>query len=142
MAQSASMESPGRERPGPLYLTAALAGWLLVLPATFFLAVGALRWLQPRQFQPARACWIIFEWARTHVTRLDAAVIFLGLPMIALTVGGGTLWREWRKNQALRQDVAGALAILRRQLGTFCLAAAVLLAGGILALVADHLIVG
>jgi len=142
MTQSARLESLGREPSHPPSLSAALAEWLMVLPAAFFLAAGALRLLQPRRFKPARACWIIFEWTRTHVTHLQAAVIFPGLPTLALIVGSGALWRGWRRNPALRQDAAHALAILRRQLGTVSLAAAVLLASGILTFVVGHLIVG
>jgi hypothetical protein len=142
MAQSGSAENLEAMQAKPYSLMMAVAGWLLVLPATFFLAVGAIRLLQPRQFQPARACWIIFEWARAHVSHLDAAVMFLGLPLIALVVGGGALWREWRRNEALRQDAAGAFARVRRQFGTVVLAAAVLVAGGILTFAVNHLIVG
>ena len=94
MAQSANVEMPASYRTN-LSLT-ALAGWLLVLPATFFLAAAALRTLQPRQFQPARACWAIFEWVATHFTHLDAAVVFLALP--------SSLWRP----VALRSGVSGA----------------------------------
>ena len=140
MAQSENVEILGSERP-KLFLT-ALAGWLLVLPATLFLAAGAIRLLQPRQFQPARACWVIFEWVTSHFTHMDAAIVFLALPIVALATGGAALWREWRRNSALRRDAASAFAIVRRQYGTLCLAVAVLVAGGILTFVVDHLIVG
>jgi hypothetical protein len=142
MVQSSNVESLGRQHSRPFFLATALAGWLLVLPAVVFLAAGALRLLQPREFQPSRTAWIIFEWAGTHVTHLDAAVIFLGLPMIALIAGCGTLLRAWRRKPVLRQDAASAFVILRRQLVAICLVAAVLLAGGILTFVVDHLIVG
>jgi hypothetical protein len=140
MAQSANVEMPASNRMN-LSLT-ALAGWLLVLPATFFLAAAALRTLQPRQFQPARACWAIFEWVATHFTHLDAAVVFLALPIIALAAGGAALWREWRGNTALRRDAATAVALVRRQFGTLCLVATLLAAGGVLTFVVDHLMVG
>jgi hypothetical protein len=142
MTQSACAESLRGGRSRRLLLMTVLGEWLLVLPATVFLAAAALRLLQLRQFEPARTGWIIFEWTRAHISHLGAAAVFLGLPGVVLIVGCGTLWLEWRRNQVLRQDVAGALAILRREVGTLCLAAAVLFAGGILTFVVEHLIVG
>lgn len=57
----------------------AIGEWLLVLPAAVFLASVALHLLlQPRQYQPAHASWIIFEWTTTHISRLGAAMLFNG----------------------------------------------------------------
>jgi len=142
MAQSAGARSLDRQHSRPFFLTAILGGWLLVLPATVFLAAAALRLLQPSQFQPSRTAWIIFEWAGAHVSHLGAAAVFLGLPGVVFMVGFGVLWFEWRRNAVLRQDSAIALAIVRRQFATISLAAAALLASGILVFVVDHLIVG
>lgn len=140
MAQSEKAENPGSGRSN--LLLPALAGWLLVLPATFFLAAAALRLLQPRQFQPARACWAVFEWTAAHFTHLDAAIVFLALPAAAMLDSGVALLREWRSNAALRQDAAAAFALVRRRYGTLCLVAALLTAGGVLTFVVDHLMVG
>jgi len=140
MAQSANVEIPASNRSNPTWV--ALAGWLLVLPATFFLAAGVLRQLQPRRFQPARTCWIIFEWITTHFTHMDAAVVFLAFPIVALAAGGAALWCEWRRSPALRRDAAAALDIARRQLVGICLAAAVLAAGAILTFAVHQLLVG
>ena len=140
MAQSTIIDKPGTGRSN--LLLPALAGWLLVLPATFFLAAAALRLLQPRQFQPARACWAVFEWVAAHFTHLDAAIVFLALPIAALLAGGVALLREWGGNAALRQDAAAAFALVRRRYGTLCLVAALLTAGGVLTFVVDHLMVG
>ena len=142
MAQSAIVESLGKDHAKPLSPLMAVAGWLMVLPASFFLAVGVFRQLQPSQTQPGSAGWTVFEWARTHVSHLDVAVMFLGLPAVALIVGGIALRGEWRGNEALRRDAAGAFAILWRELGTVFLAAAVLVAAGILTFAVNHLIVG
>ena len=140
MAQSANVEIPASNRTNLTWM--AIAGWLLVLPASFFLATGLFRQLQPRRFQPARTCWIVFEWVTTHFTHMDAAIVFLALPIIALAAGGAVLRREWHRNAALRRDAAGALAAVRRQYGTLCLAAAVLVAGAILTFAVHQLIVG
>jgi len=112
----------------------------MVLPATVLLAAAALRTLQPRQYEPARTSWIIFEWAVTHVSRLGAAMLFIGMPGIVVTAGCAVLLRNWHKDQTLRHDATMAFAILRRHFAFGLLAAAVLLAGAILAAVAVHVV--
>ncbi len=56
----------------------ALSEWVMVLPATVFLAAAALRQLQPRQYEPSHTSWLIFEW--TMATRFEsgARVLFNG----------------------------------------------------------------
>ncbi len=142
MTQSKGMSTPDVGRRSAPLLFAALGECLRLLPATLLLTAGALRLLQPAQVEPAHTFWIIFEWAHTHITRLHAAVIVIVLPAAALIAGSALLLREWRRNDTLRQDVAGALAILRQQTGSFLLAADVMVAAGILALVIDHFIAG
>jgi hypothetical protein len=118
----------------------AIFEWLMVLPATVFLAAAALRMLQPRQYEPARTSWIIFEWTATHVSRFGAAILFVGMPGAVVIAGCATLLRNWRQDPALRQDVAITLDIARRQLASGLLTAAVLLAGAILMVVGVHLV--
>jgi len=118
----------------------ALGEWLMVLPATVFLGAAALRVLQPRQYEPARTSWIIFEWTMTHVSRLAAAVLFIGMPGVVVAAGCAALMRNWCQDQALRHDATMAFAILRRHFAFGLLAAAVLLAGTILAAVAIHVV--
>ncbi len=117
----------------------AISEWLLVLPATVFLAAASLRLLRPRQYQPARAGWIIFEWSTTHISHLGAAVLFLGMPALVLVAGCGALLRMWRGDQALRHDVLLGLTVFRRHLATGFLALATLLGAIILALAVAHL---
>ena len=118
----------------------AIGEWLLVLPATLLLAAAALRSLQPPQHEPARTSWIIFEWTAAHVSRLGAALLFLGMPGIVAIVGCAALLRIWRTDQALRQDAIAALATFRRRLAVIFLTAATLLAGAVLTLVVVHVI--
>jgi hypothetical protein len=135
------MESVGKERFGLFTLpTVAACEWLLILPASALLAAAAFRVLQPRQYEPARSSWIIFEWTSAHVSQLGAAILFIGMPGIVVTVGCAVLLRNWRQHQALRQDSATMIAILRRHLAIVLLAAAVLFAGTILAAVAAHVL--
>ena len=118
----------------------AVCEWLIVLPATLLLAAAALRMLQPRQHEPARAIWILLECTAAHVTRLDAAILFLGMPGVVLVTGCAVLLREWWQDQALRQDARMILGILRRHLAIGLLTVAVALAGTILAAVVAHVI--
>src|SRR5437764_15136255 len=115
MAQSSNRQSFSTNRPGPIVALVAVAQWLLVLPASVLLVAAALRMLQPREFQPSRACWAIVDWAATHVSHLDAAAVFIALPAAVILLGFAVLRRTWRREQTFRQDAATAIAILRRQ---------------------------
>jgi hypothetical protein len=118
----------------------AISEWVMVMPATVFLAVAALRLLQPRQYQPARTSWVIFEWTTTHISRLGAAMLFLAMPGLVVVAGCSALLRMWREDQALRHDIVFGLTFFRRHLATGFLAVATLLGGAILALAVAHLI--
>jgi len=111
----------------------------MVLPALVFLMAAALRLLQPRQYEPARTSWLIFEWTTTHVSQIGAAVLFIGMPAIVVMAAGVTLLTIWGKDQALRNDVSLALTILRRHAATGVLTTVTLLAGAILTLAAVHI---
>jgi hypothetical protein len=125
----------------PFRLSAfAIGEWLLVLPATVFLAAAALRLLQPRQYEPARTSWIIFEWTTTHISPLGAALLFIGLPGLVVLVGAVTLFRIWRTDQTLCQDAALGLTIFRRHLAIGLFTAATLLAAAIFTFAVAHLI--
>jgi hypothetical protein len=118
----------------------AVAAWLLVLPASVFLAVAGLRLLQPAQYEPARTSWVIFEWTTTHISHGVAALLFLGLPSVAAIAGCVMLLLLWRGSEALRQDVTATFASLRRHLAVAILGTGTLLACAILAAVVMHLI--
>ncbi len=130
---------PHPANPSKLFAV-ALSEWLLVLPATLLLGTAVLRQWQPRQFEPARTSWMIFEWATTHISHAGAALLFLGLPGLAAVVGCAWLLRLWRANEALRQDVTAAVASLRQHRAVAMLGTGTLLAGTILAAVLVHLI--
>jgi hypothetical protein len=118
----------------------AIGEWLLVLPATVFLAAAALRVLQPRQYEPARTSWIIFEWTVEHISRLGAAMLFIGMPSIVVLSGCATLFQTWREDQALRHDATLALTIFRRHLVIGLLTTATLLAAAIFTFAVAHVI--
>jgi hypothetical protein len=118
----------------------ALSEWLLILPAALLLAAAALRLLQPREYEPARMSWAIFEWSTTHISHAGAAVLFLALPGIAVVAGCVALLLVWRGSETLRQDTINLLATLRRHLAIAILGSGTLLAGAILAAVLVHII--
>jgi hypothetical protein len=94
--------------------TFAVTECLLVFPAAFFLTVATLRGSQPREYEPARTSWFIFEWMSRHFSRLDAAVVFLAFPTVALTLGIATLLQSWRQDELFRWDAIAFAAVLRR----------------------------
>lgn len=118
----------------------AVSEWLLVLPATLLLAAAVLRQLQPRQFEPARTSWAIFEWTAAHLSQAGAALLFLVLPGVALVAGCAGLMLAWRKSENLRQDTIEAFTSLRRNLAVAVLGTGTLLAAAILAAVVVHII--
>lgn len=118
----------------------AVTEWLLVLPAALLLLVATGRLLQPRQYEPGRTLWTIFEWAGSHISQSGAAVLFLALPSIAVLIGCATILQSWRRDAPLRQDTTAALAIIRRRLPIIVLTGAALLGGLILAATVAHVI--
>src|SRR6266704_2741242 len=124
------MESIYKQQPGLFRLpVVAICEWLLVLPATGFLAAATLRLLQPREYEPARTSWVFFEWTLTHISRLGAATLFIGMPGVVVVAGCAGLLRSWRQDQALRHYVPMTLVILRRYFAIGLLTSVVLPAG-------------
>jgi hypothetical protein len=126
-------------KPGRLPIVAT-AEWLMVLPAVVFLTAAALRLLQPRQFEPAHTSWIIFDWTAAHISRLGAAMLFIGMPGIVVLAGCATLLQTWREDQALRHDAILGLTIFRRHLTISFLTTATLLAAAIITFAVAHLV--
>lgn len=131
------MNHPARS---PKLSVLAVSEWLLVLPATLFLAAALLRQLQPRQFEPARTSWVIFEWTATHISQIGAALLFVVLPAAAVVAGCTGLLLAWRESETLRRDKVGVFTSLGRNLSVAILGAGTLLAGAILAAVIMHII--
>src|SRR5712692_8606584 len=118
----------------------AVTEWLMVLPAALLLLVAAGRNFAPRQYEPSRTLWTVFEWGTNHISRSGAAVLFIALPGIAVLIGCATIVQAWRRDAPLREDATNALAILGRRLSITVLAAATLAGGVILAATVAHII--
>lgn len=120
--------------------TFAATECLLLLPAVCSLGVAAASGLQPREYEPAHTSGVILEWMKTHLTRVDAAMIFLVFPAVALMLGVGTLLRSWREDELLRWDAIAFLAVVRRNLHFIIVTAGTLAGAGILTAAVVHMI--
>ena len=111
---------------------------LLVFPAALFMTALFVRNLQPAQYEPAHTARRVVDWfsARPH---LGLDLFLIALPFAALVFGCVTVLRSWRGDAQLRQAGRETLAAVRAHLATLLIAGATLTAGGILAIVALHM---
>jgi cytochrome b561 len=119
--------------------TIAAAEVVLIFPAVLFMTSLFVRELQPIQYEPAHTAQRIVDWyaARVH---LGLWVLLIALPLTVTATGCATLLRAWRENAELRQTARQTIAAIRAHLATLFVAAATLAAGGILAIVALHML--
>ena len=112
---------------------------LLVFPAALFMTALFVRNLQPAQYEPAHTARRLVEWFSARPL-LGLDVFLIALPLTAFVIGGATVLRSWRSDAKLRQAALETLAAVRTHLETLLIAGATLMAGGILAIVALHMI--
>jgi hypothetical protein len=119
--------------------TLAATELLLVFPAGLFMTALFVRNLQPASYEPARTARRVVEWfsARPH---LGLDLFLIVLPLAAFFIGCATVLRSWRGDEELRQAALRTLAAVRAHLATLLIAGATLVAGGVLAIVALHVI--
>ena len=119
--------------------TLAATEVLLVLPAALFMTSLFVRDLQPQQYEPARTAQRIVDWyaARPHI---GLWVLLIAVPFVVLVIGVLTLLNAWKAEAALRQSAQQLLGIVRAHFATLLVAMATLTAGGILAIVALHVL--
>jgi cytochrome b561 len=112
---------------------------LLVAPATLFMTALFLRNVQPPPYQPAETARRIVDWyaARPHV---GLHIFLIALPFFALVIGVAMTLRTWRNDARLRDVAIETVATLRSYASFLLIAAATLLAGSILAIVALHVL--
>jgi hypothetical protein len=119
----------------------AITEWLLILPGALFMAALFVRNLQPRPYEPAEAARHLVEWYSTHPP-FGLDVFLIALPFAAFVIGCATALRRWRSDAGLRQTALETLVVVRAHLATLLIAGATLMAGGILAIVAMHMVTG
>lgn len=112
---------------------------LLVFPAVLFMASLVARSLQPQQYEPAHTAQRIVDWYATHPP-VGLFVLLIALPLAVLAIGSATLVRQWRRNQALRTATLQTLATIRAHASALLIAGTTATAGGILVIVALHMI--
>jgi hypothetical protein len=121
---------------------AALFAALLVLPSLVLLASGAIRAMQPVQYEPARTADAIVGWfASFH----DVRLVLVGAPLVALVLGTAALWRRLSDDPGLRADVGLFLAVTGRLVRRPVLVGGLFAVAGSLAVlvfIADHAIAG
>lgn len=111
----------------------------LVFPAALFMTALFVRNLQPLQYEPAHTAQRIVTWYAER-PRLGLWVLLIALPLAVLASGSATLLRSWKAEPELRLTARETLAVLRKYAATLLIAAATLLAGCILAIVALHVL--
>ena len=119
--------------------TIAATELLLVFPAALFMTALFVRDLQPVQYEPARTAQRLVDWFSARPL-LGLYVFLIALPFAAFVIGGATVLRSWRSDAELRQAALETLAAVRAHLATLLIAGATVMAGGILAIVALHMI--
>jgi len=119
--------------------TIATAELLLIFPAALFMTALFVRNLQPLQYEPAHTAQQIVNWFAVR-PRIGLWGLLIALPLAVLVTGFATLWYRWSDEPELRQAARHTLAALRAHVPTLLVAGATLAAGGVLAIVALHLL--
>jgi hypothetical protein len=117
----------------------AITELFLVFPAALFMTALFVRNIQPAPYEPAQTARRLVEWFSARPF-LGLDIFLIALPLAAFVIGGATLLRCWRRDAALRQAALDTLAIVRAHAAPLLIAAATLISGCILAVVALHMI--
>ena len=114
--------------------TIAIIELLLVFPAALFMAA-----LFFREVQPLAQTGLLVEWFSHHVV-LGLYVFLIAMPLAAFVIGCAMVLRGWRKDVQFRQAALEVFTTVRAHVASLLIAGATLIAGGILAIVAMHMI--
>jgi hypothetical protein len=107
---------------------------LLVFPAALFMIALFLREVQPLA-QTGR----VVEWFSHHVV-LGLYVALVAMPLAAFVVGCATVLHSWRSDAEFRRATREIITTVHAHVASLLIAGATLMAGGILAIVAMHMI--
>ena len=112
---------------------------LLIFPASLFMLALFLRNVQPAAYEPARTAGHIVDWfaAQPHI---GLHLSLIALPLSAFVLGCAAVIRAWRTDAQLRQSALQTVAAIRANFASLVIAAATVVAGAILAIVALHVI--
>lgn len=112
---------------------------LLVFPGALFMTALFVRNIQPPSYEPAQTAGRLVDWfaARPH---LGLHVSLMALPFAAFVIGCTAVLHGWRSDDQLRRATLEAVAGVRTHLAALLIAVATLVAAGILAIVAVHVV--
>ena len=112
---------------------------LFAFPAVLFFTALFARSIQPLQYEPAHTAQHIVNWyaARPHV---GLWILLIALPLAVVVIGSLSLFREWHRNNELRDATFKTIGFIRSQAPTVLIAGATATAGVILAIVALHVL--
>jgi hypothetical protein len=117
----------------------AITELILIFPAVLFMAALFVRNIQPAPFEPAQTARSLVAWfSRNPLLGLD--IFLIALPFAAFLIGCATALGRWAGEGGFRQAAQATLATVRAHLAALLIAGATLTAGGILAVVALHMI--
>jgi len=119
--------------------TIAVVELLLILPGVLFMTALFVRNFQPPPYEPAQSARLVVQWFSTR-PHLGLHVFLAAMPFAAFVIGCVTVLRTWRSDANLRLAALQTLAAVRSQGAAVLIAVSTLLAGGILAIVALHMI--
>ena len=111
---------------------------VLVAPAALFMSMVVIRAVQPLEHEPAHSAERIVMWFAGRPWTLD--ILLSALPLLVASLGAVTLLRCWREDAALRQDTLRSVAAIRAHFTLLLIAATSVVAAGILAVVAVHVL--
>ena len=114
--------------------TIAIIELLLVLPAALFMTA-----LFFREVQPLAQTGLLVDWFSHHVV-LGLYVFLIAMPLAAFFIGSAMVLHGWRKDVEFRQATLKVFTTFRAHVASLLIAGATLMAGGILAIVAMHMI--
>ena len=114
--------------------TIAIVELLLVFPAALFMIALFLREVQPLA-QTGR----LVEWFSHHVV-LGLDVFLIVMPLAAFIVGCAIVLHSWRSDAEFRRATMEIFTTVRAHVSSLLIAGVTLMAGGILVLVAMHMI--
>lgn len=117
----------------------AIMELFLVFPAALFMTALFVRNLQPAPYEPAQTARRMVEWFAARPI-VGLYILLIALPFAAFVIGSVALVRSWRSDATLRKAAQETIAAVRAHAAALLIAGATVIAGGILAIVALHII--
>jgi hypothetical protein len=114
--------------------TFAIVELMLVLPAALFMTALFLR-----EVQPAAQTGRLVDWFGHHVV-VGLYIFLVAMPFAAFIGGCAMVLRSWRRDAQFRRATREMFSTAREHVASLLIAGATLVAGGVLAIVAMHMI--